>query len=641
VKTRSEKQKASDKLNYRAFSVRVESGRPISLNEKERSVEVVGATEEAVDVFDYERFEIVPEVLLMSGLEMPKSRQVPLFDTHRRFDTASLIGSYRNMETQNSHLLGRVHFSGVPEAEGPYTKVREGHLTDFSVGYKPIRSEWVPAGETSLVQGHSYEGPVKVTTRWRVKELSCVPIGADEQAKVRSSSSGKENNNNKGVNQMLDDETRKEEIQKERDRATEIVAACRHFDCADLSDKLIADGESIPEAYRKIADEERRRRDDDADNLGHRTPIEIGYEGIEKRRAAAIDGLTLRAGINLEHPAPGANEYRVLSLVDIARETLIGAGIKTRGLSASRIIRTALQSRAASTSDFPHLLAGTANKVLRESYDMSPGTYEIWCNVTENPDFKEMSRNQLSEAPDLDEVPEHTPYKYGKLTDAKEVFQIASYGKLFGITRQALINDDLSAFTRIPMSFAQSAKRKVNAAAYAALTANAALADGTALFHADHSNYVGSGSGAAPAIGTLDTARTAMRSQTGLQGAILNIAPRFIIVPAALETTTDTVLNSAGDLDDNKSSAVKNPFFGKLEPVVEASLDVSSTTAWYLASDKNACDTVEVCFLSGSNNGPYLETKEGWTVDGVEYKVRIEFGVKAIDYRGLYCNYGA
>jgi len=188
---------------------------------------------------------------------------------------------------------------------------------------------------------------------------------------------------------------------------------------------------------------------------------------------------------------------------------------------------------------------------------MSPGTYEIWCNVTENPDFKEMSRNQLSEAPDLDEVPEHTPYKYGKLTDAKEVFQIASYGKLFGITRQALINDDLSAFTRIPMSFAQSAKRKVNAAAYAALTANAALADGTALFHADHSNYVGSGSGAAPAIGTLDTARTAMRSQTGLQGAILNIAPRFIIVPAALETTTDTVLNSAGDLDDNKSLSLK------------------------------------------------------------------------------------
>lgn len=640
MKTKPVKRKNSDKLNYRAFSVRVESGKPITLNEKERSVEVVGATEEAVEVFDYERFEIVLEVLLMSGLEMPKSRQVPLFDTHRRFDTASLIGSYRNMETQNSQLLGRVHFSSVPEAEGPYTKVKECHLTDFSVGYKPIRSEWVPAGTTIVVQGRSYEGPVKVTTRWRVKELSCVPIGADEQAKVRNDT--RKENNDKGENTMSNKEMSDRKIQDERDRVMEIGAMCQKFDLVPLGNQLIADGSSVEEARKEaVAAMERRIPDDDADRLGHRVPVEVGYEAVEKRRHATIDGLVLRAGVNLENPAPGANEYRVLSLVDIARETLVGAGVKTRGLSSSRIIKAALQSRAAITSDFSSLLAGTAHKVLRESYDMSPGTYELWCNVTENPDFKEMSRNQLSEAPDLDEVPEHTPYKYGKFTDAKEVFQIASFGKLFGITRQALINDDLAAFTRIPMAFAQSAKRKVNAAAYAALTANAALADGVALFHADHSNYVGSGSGAAPAIATLDAARTAMRTQTGLQGAILNIAPRFIIVPAALETTTDTVLNSAGDLDDNKSSAVKNPFFGKLEPVVEACLDAGSATAWYLASDKNACDTVEVCFLSGSNNGPYLETKEGWTVDGVEYKVRIEFGVKAIDYRGLYCNFGA
>jgi len=568
----------------------------------------------------------------VQGVVIPDIGQMPLIDSHARHSVDNVLGHVKHFETKSHAVNAEIFFSETEEGKRAAQKVKEGSITDVSIGYKNSESFFVPEGETEDFNGRSFKGPVKVVTNFSIHELSLTPIGADENAKIRSKE--------KGVFKMPDEKAREKAVKEERDRVVEINAMCSRFDCVALGNQLIAEGATISGARKEVMKDIERNRDDDADNLGHRTPIEVGYEGVEKRRAAAIDGLTLRAGINLDHPAPGANEYRVLSLVDIARETLVGAGIKTRGLSASRIIRTALQSRAASMSDFPSLLAGTANKVLRESYDMSPGTYELWCNVTENPDYKEMSRNQLSEAPDLDEIPEHTPYKYGKFTDAKEVFQIASYGKLFGITRHALINDDLAAFTRIPMAFAQSAKRKVNTAAYAALTANAAMADGVALFHADHSNYVGSGSGAAPAIATLDTARTAMRTQTGLQGAILNIAPRFIIIPAALETATDTVLNSAGDLDDYKSSAVKNPFFGKLEPVVEAGLDANSTKTWYLASDKNACDTVEVCFLSGSGNGPYLETKEGWTVDGIEYKVRIEFGVKAIDYRGLYSNYG-
>ncbi len=97
------------------------------------------------------------------------------------------------------------------------------------------------------------------------------------------------------------------------------------------------------------------------------------------------------------------------------------------------------------------------------------------------------------------------------------------------------------ASTRIPASFGQSAARRVNAAAYAALTANANMADGYALFAAEHSNFVASGSGAAPSETTLNAARVAMRGQTGLAGEVLNIAPAFLICPAALETTVDKV----------------------------------------------------------------------------------------------------
>lgn len=76
------------------------------------------------------------------------------------------------------------------------------------------------------------------------------------------------------------------------------------------------------------------------------------------------------------------------------------------------------------------------------------------------------------------------------------------------------------------------------------------------------------------------------------------------------------------------------------EVVAEARLDAASATAWYLAADPNMFDTIEVQYLDG-NDAPYLEQKDGWNVDGVEMKVRIDAGVKALDYRTLYKSAGA
>ena len=150
------------KMNYRSLSIRGKNGKPESLDEDSRSVEAVGATEDPIEVFDFERWEIVPEVLLMTGVEMPKSRQVPLLDSHSRYNSSSVMGSFRNMKTESDQLIGRVFFSSVPEAEGPFTKLREGHLTDFSIGYRPIRSVWIPDGEEAKVKGRSFKGPVAV-----------------------------------------------------------------------------------------------------------------------------------------------------------------------------------------------------------------------------------------------------------------------------------------------------------------------------------------------------------------------------------------------------------------------------------------------------------------------------------------------
>ncbi|MBN0691008.1 Clp protease ClpP, partial [Pseudomonas aeruginosa] len=68
-------------------------------------------------------------------------------------------------------------------------------------------------------------------------------------------------------------------------------------------------------------------------------------------------------------------------------------------------------------------------------------------------------------------------------------------------------------------------------------------------------------------------------------------------------------------------------------------LDDASATAWYMDAKKGS-DTIEVAYLDGVDT-PYLEQQEGFTVDGVASKVRIDAGVAPLDFRGLQKSNGA
>jgi len=351
-------------------------------------------------------------------------------------------------------------------------------------------------------------------------------------------------------------------------------------------------------------------------------------------KAAATDALLIRNGINVENPNPAARDLQRMSVVNMAETLLKKHGMNTGSLNASEIIKNAFTH---STSDFPGLLANVAGKALMQGYDNEPGTHRIWTREVEVNDFKTQTRNQISEAPELDTVLENGEYESGTFGESSEQYQITTFGKMFSISRQALINDDLNAFTRLPGAFGASASRKEADVVYGVLTDNANMSDGAALFHATHNNLE---SAAALGITSLGSARKAMRTQTGLKGlAILNIVPRYLIVPAALETTAEQLLSSL--VDPTKNNDTPNlQFIRSLTLVVDARLDADSTTAWYLAADYGQVDTIERAYLEG-NRGVSYEERMGWEVDGMEVKARLDFAAKAIDWRGLIKNPGA
>src|SRR5205085_11128587 len=117
-------------------------------------------------------------------------------------------------------------------------------------------------------------------------------------------------------------------------------------------------------------------------------------------------------------------------------------------------------------------------------------TYKAFSRQSNNSDFKQKSVVQLSSAPAFKLVREGQEYSRGGLTDGVEKYALATYGRIVPITRQALINDDLNAFDRLPTMVGRSAADLESTTVYDILLTNAAMNDNVEQFHATHRNLM-------------------------------------------------------------------------------------------------------------------------------------------------------
>ena len=372
-----------------------------------------------------------------------------------------------------------------------------------------------------------------------------------------------------------------------------------------------------------------------SDESGYRFAGRIEASGDQRERdfiSAAIDGQLLRAGVRLERPHPLARDVSRMSILGVAERCLSMRGLSTRG-AASDVIQAALTS-----SDFSTLLSALPAKALRVGYANAPASHAVWTGEREVDDFKLQTLAMLGEAPSLELVPEGGEYKFGAFAESGDTFAVSTYGKIFAITRQALINDDLNAFAGIPNAQGQAARRLESGMVYGKLHSTANLKDGKPLFHADHKNLATAG--AALSVDALGAARAAMRKQRGIDGLeYIDPAPRFLIVPVALETKAEALI--ASTVNPAASNNAENPeWVRRLVLVADPRLDTNSGTAWYLAADPGVLEGIIRAYLRGEPR-PYLEEDDGWRRDTKEFKVRLDLGVGIVDYRALYKNPGA
>lgn len=575
------------------------------------------------------------------------NNSAPVLYNHDRSEGANRIGVVERAWLENGRGYAEIRLSRRAEVEGLWQDVRDGILRNVSVAYR--------INERKLTEEHKDKPDVYRVVRWTPMEISLVDIPADPTVGVgrkleaeilqpQPQPTQKENlmpesvkepqaRTEPDIESVRGDamaEGAKRALEDEKKRRGDIRALfANHPDHDKVRDACLDNPEvDVNEARKQLLDAIGKREEPVA--TGQR--IEMGQTEVEKFARAAEDAVAFRAGIAGKDSEP--SEFRGYTLLELARKSLEVRGVRVHGLDKRELVARAFTH---SSSDFPKILENNARKAMLRGYSEAEEVFSMFTRVGNLSDFKTHSRVGLGVFETLDKIPEGGEYKHGTIGERGETIQLATYGKLFAITRQAIINDDLTAFTDIPRKMGRAASRTVGDIVWKVLTGNPTMSDGVTLFHtATHKNLAASGTVINAA--NVGAARTAMRKQKD-GAATLNIRPQYLLVPAALEDTARVLMASETD-PASTNSRVPNPVRGSLEIIVDARLDEASATAWYLTADPNLFDTIEVGYLDGVA-APFLDQQDGWTVDGVEYKVRIDAAAAPLEYRTMYKNPGA
>ena len=632
-----------EKVVLRAIQL---SPTPLSVNEEERTVEMVIATEAPVNGL----------VLRCSADAIITSPVVSILLDHENH-TSAMAGRLVSYRAENGQLLGVAQFRDAPAAEKGWQLARAGCPVSVRAMYK--------LDDVVFGTGTSPD----VATRWRMGEVSLTPLGADYTTTTRSAVEEPPTMKHEGRDNPMAEpnlqvppaadapvveaqpstavtETRAaapapalapaapavdaEQVRSgERNRVTGILDACRKAGLdSTFSEKLITDGTPIDQARAAVIDAMAERQAQGPQTLHGR--VEVGADHGEKRAEAMLHALEARSSLR-SWDEGGAREYVGTTLLDMARECVERSGVNTRGMSKSEVSIRAMHS----TTDFPLLLTSIQRVTLKAAYAEERQTWKVMASREDLPDFREMSVIEVGGSIIPEELKEGGEYKAGTIKEGKGGWRISSYGNKIVIGRRLIINDNLGYITRAVQIQGRGVAILEGNMAWSLLTTGSLGAkcsmDSKELFHADHVN---TGTGV---IGkaSIAEARKKMRKQTSFDGTKLYVEPKYILLPVELETEFDEFNTT---IVPNQTSNV-NIFSGALQKVVESRLDDKSLTQFYVVGDYAGVDKIVFGYLQG-DGGPSIEQVSGRDPDGVTSYLRHDFGCHVPQHQAFYRSSG-
>jgi len=534
----------------------------------------------------------LPVVVDLDGLEIPTS-SLPIRYAH---DEYAGIGHTTNIAIEGNEIVADAVVSRDTEYSRDFlSSIEKGFPWKASIGLEVVEYREIPDGAEVEVNGQSFMGPLYVVDLAVLREISIVDVPADIGTSVVAAKAARRVEIVKRIlgkyphlaERAIQENWSTKKCQLAAIRASRPSSRVVHAFDADVDTTEVLTAAVMLRAGGSVA------------------------KSVEKKFAPRI--------------VDAASKYRNLGLLQLARECLRLEGHRVDPYSSpTDVIRAAFSVRS-----FPNLLRESAYRILVSTYETMPPTCLRIARVVETTNFMPHTLARLNAFAQFERVPPSGSIAQERIGDTGWQIKVDTYGRLFTITHQDVINDDLGAFLAIPQEAARGAIIALENLFWSTIVANP-----NNFFSSGNANVI---TGAPLTIPNLDRAVERMLAQTDQFGQPVFVKPSFLVVPVGLKATAENLFNAVTIViagNSNRTLPVTNSYAGQFEPVVTQYLPTNGeNSTWYLVADPATTPAFAVAFLRGQETPIIEEVQPSPQFLGYSVRAYWHFGVALLDHR--------
>lgn len=632
-----------------------------------------------------------PVIVDLNGLKA-SSGQIPALLNH---DIEKIVGQTSGISIGASGVdLSGVLTGGDEDPNVRKIKVhaRNGFKWQASIGADVVRREFLESGKKATVNGREISGPHIIVRESALKEISFTPIGADDQTSATVAASISPGLHNKEPNMQfqqwleargidpasLTDPIRAElQARFDSDTAPKPDGPLASFDSVvskheeeierrnkitAFLDGIMADRPDLVPELKKLGQMafEAGAKFDDVERQVYRLERKVGRGGTLVRDTRRVASKMIEATVARSCGLANLEKHYNVDTLNASDEAFPhGIGLRDLLLCAARengysgfstsdpraLLQAAFRSDARpmiradaefSTVSLPGIMSNVANKFLVQGFNSVESAWREIAAITSSRDFKTFYSYSFILDAAYEKVGPTGELSHATASEIEYTNRVATYGKMFAVTREHIINDNLGALSEIPMKLGRGAAVAFNVVFWTQF-----LADLNTFYTSGRGN-VSTGAGSALSSAGLSAAELAFLNQTDPNGDPLGVDPKILLVPPALNNTADelmtsTAINTGGAATETKVPN-RNIWQSKFKKVMSrylsnANITGYSSAAWWLIADPMDLPLIQAAFLNGRQE-PVVESADAdFNALGVQFRGYYDFGVAKQEYR--------
>jgi hypothetical protein len=504
-----------------------------------------------------------PLVLDLAGLSLPDS--LPLLAQHE--NTLDAVAGAGSPRVESGRLVIRGTLAGSEAGRRVAALLEDSVPLQASVGVTPGDRVKVRPGERVEVNGRTIEAGkegLSLVKSGALREVSILPLGADSSTSIHVAAKA---SRRKAVDINIDFDPARDE----RERILKIKATCRN-EFPMIENQAIRDGWTLEETKGRVLDAIRASRSS-GPSMIHGLPA-AGFKPGETLQAACM----LFAGQGEAVVKAFRNGEQLANTIEAPHgwAELCAMALRLEGQHIPSN-RMEMIKAAFTTVSMPTALGSSIEKLALNPFLELSENWMAISRIVPAKTFRQGKAVRIAASTALQLVPSTGELKSGPISEDTFTYQMNTYGKIFGLSRQAIINDDAGILADTPQVLGSEAARTVSDLFFSVVIG----AQAAGYFSSANNNLL---------TGSLDiipiaAAVAALASQRDADNRVLNLQPKTLLVPAALRFLGTQALVS-DTLQRNYTSdqvARGNPLadYG-IQIRSEARLDVDSPKNWYL-----------------------------------------------------------